>query len=70
MVADGVLDAYWEFGLSIWDVAAGILLVEEAGGRVSTHDGSTLTEDDVSPLATNDLLHEQMMNTLSKGFSR
>jgi myo-inositol-1(or 4)-monophosphatase len=38
-VADGVFDAFFELGLSIWDVAAGALLVEEAGGVVTTWDG-------------------------------
>ena len=33
-VASGALDGYWELNLSIWDVAAGALLVEEAGGKV------------------------------------
>ena len=36
MVAAGKFDGYWEFGPKIWDVCAGSLLVEEAGGKVST----------------------------------
>jgi myo-inositol-1(or 4)-monophosphatase len=40
-VAAGRLDGYWERGLSPWDLAAGVVLVEEAGGVVSRYDGST-----------------------------
>ncbi|MFZ9215499.1 MAG: inositol monophosphatase family protein [Vulcanococcus sp.] len=39
-VASGVLDGYWERGLSPWDLAAGIVLVEQAGGVVCAYDGS------------------------------
>ena len=41
-VAAGRTDGFWEFGLKPWDVAAGSLLVEEAGGRVTNMDGSAL----------------------------
>ena len=37
MVAEGVFDAFWERGLAIWDVAAGSLIVSEAGGLVSNY---------------------------------
>jgi myo-inositol-1(or 4)-monophosphatase len=39
-VAEGRLDGYWERGLSPWDLAAGVVLVEQAGGVVSAYDGS------------------------------
>jgi myo-inositol-1(or 4)-monophosphatase len=39
-VAAGRLDGYWERGLSPWDLAAGVVLVEQAGGLVSAYDGS------------------------------
>jgi myo-inositol-1(or 4)-monophosphatase len=51
MVADGILDGFWEFNLSPWDVAAGSLLVEEAGGRVSSHQGTELEQEKPCPLA-------------------
>jgi myo-inositol-1(or 4)-monophosphatase len=41
-VAAGRCDGYWERGLSPWDLAAGVVLVEQAGGRVSAYDGSEL----------------------------
>jgi myo-inositol-1(or 4)-monophosphatase len=66
MVASGVLDGFWEFGLSIWDVAAGVLLVEEAGGVVTSVDGSALKWESPAPLAANPYLHTVMMDVLSK----
>lgn len=64
-LAEGVLDAYWEFNLAPWDCAAGRLLVTEAGGRVSAHDGSDLPFDGkLHPLATNGLLHAEMVALL------
>jgi myo-inositol-1(or 4)-monophosphatase len=61
-VASGRLDFFWEFGLKPWDQAAGTLLVEEAGGRVSDMSGSALsiTASD-HLLADNGLLHEEVV---------
>jgi myo-inositol-1(or 4)-monophosphatase len=63
-VACGRFDGFFEEGLRPWDVAAGVLLVEEAGGRVSHFNG--LPFDIYTPpiLATNGLVHEQMMRVL------
>ncbi|MDY7016318.1 MAG: inositol monophosphatase family protein [Cyanobacteriota bacterium] len=52
-VACGRYDGYWERGIKPWDIAAGIVLVEEAGGRVSAYDGSPLQLDSGRILATN-----------------
>jgi myo-inositol-1(or 4)-monophosphatase len=57
-VAAGRYDAFWEFGLSPWDVAAGILLVREAGGFVSELDGRENPLTGESILAANDALYE------------
>ena len=65
MLAAGQLDAFWEFHLAPWDVAAGVLLVEESGGRVTSHDGTPLDRVKPSPLATNQRLHEHMMDVLA-----
>ncbi|MBV8121766.1 MAG: hypothetical protein JO081_17720, partial [Alphaproteobacteria bacterium] len=56
-VAAGRFDGYWEFGTGPWDIAAGLLLVREAGGYVSDLSGghTMLTSGDV--LAANDHLH-------------
>jgi myo-inositol-1(or 4)-monophosphatase len=66
MVADGVLDGFWEFNLSPWDVAAGKLLVEEAGGQVSSHTGQHLEPHKPCPLASNGHLHTIMMQILAE----
>lgn len=54
--AAGNIDVYWEFSLKPWDVAAGVLLVREAGGRVSPIPGRPSITD---PLAANPWLHDQ-----------
>jgi myo-inositol-1(or 4)-monophosphatase len=63
-VAAGRLDGYWERGLSPWDVAAGVLLVREAGGMVSGIDGAVwqLEGDDI--LATNPSLQSTLASLL------
>jgi len=58
-VAQGGFDFYAELKLSIWDVAAGVLILEEAGGRVTRFDGSPLGIDFPNILATNGLLHNE-----------
>jgi len=63
-VAAGRFDAYWEFKLRPWDVAAGILIVEEAGGRVTAPDGGPPPSDPASIVASNGLLHEQVRDRL------
>jgi myo-inositol-1(or 4)-monophosphatase len=64
-VACGRLDAFWEFGLKPWDVAAGALLVEEAGGHVSNIDGTMLDIGAAQIIASNGRLHQQMVETLA-----
>jgi myo-inositol-1(or 4)-monophosphatase len=63
-VACGRFDGFWEEGLRPWDVAAGVLLVEEAGGRVSYYDGSPFNVYTPPILASNGLVHEAMMQVL------
>jgi myo-inositol-1(or 4)-monophosphatase len=62
-VAAGRLEAYWEPGLHAWDISGGVLLVEEAGGRVSDIDGSPLRSGDV--LATNGRIHDAMLQVIA-----
>ena len=64
-VACGRVDAFWEFGLKPWDVAAGSLLVEEAGGHVSNMDGTKLDISAAQIIASNGRLHRQMVETLA-----
>ena len=63
-VATGRVDGYWEFGLNPWDVAAGVLLVEEAGGMVTDMEGGTLNLQSPRLLATNGVLHAEMSEIL------
>jgi myo-inositol-1(or 4)-monophosphatase len=64
-VACGRFDAYWEFNVNPWDVSAGWLMVEEAGGKVTGIDGSPYALSDTSrTLATNGRLHPAMVRML------
>lgn len=66
-VAAGRFDAFWEVGLQPWDMAAGKLLIEEAGGRVSLYDGSERTLYKYLPLlASNGHLHAMMVSYLKE----
>jgi myo-inositol-1(or 4)-monophosphatase len=64
-VACGRFDGFWEEGLHPWDVAAGVLMIEEAGGRVSNYEGATFDICSAPILASNGLVHEQMMRVLA-----
>jgi len=63
-VACGRFDGFWEEGLNPWDVAAGWLIVEEAGGQVSYYDGTKFSIYKPPICATNGLIHSQMLNIL------
>ncbi len=63
-VAAGRFDAYWEYGLKPWDIAAGKIILEEAGGMVTNMDGSKLDPKKESILASNGLLHQEMLQTI------
>jgi myo-inositol-1(or 4)-monophosphatase len=65
--AAGRLDGYWEMKLKPWDMAAGKLLVEEAGGRISDFTGAPLDLYGQECLASNGLLHQTMQDVLQKG---
>lgn len=67
-VACGRIDAFWEFGLHPWDVAAGGLIVSEAGGRVTNADGSRMDINARQIVATNRRLHRAMCATLAKAW--
>ena len=60
-VAAGRVDGFWEFNLNPWDTAAGVLIVEEAGGRVSRFDGTPFQIDSRETLASNGLVHEALL---------
>lgn len=62
--ACGRFDGFWEMRLHPWDTAAGILMVEEAGGRVTTFDGGDFDIYKKEILATNGLIHNDMIDVL------
>ncbi|HYA34352.1 MAG TPA: inositol monophosphatase family protein [Candidatus Binataceae bacterium] len=63
-VASGRTDGFWEFSLKPWDVAAGSLIVSEAGGRATNMDGSTLDLAGGNILATNGRIHDEMIEVI------
>ena len=71
-VACGRLDGYWERGLSPWDLAAGVILVEEAGGRVTAYDQAPFDIESGRILATNGKVHSELGAALTsvKPFTR
>jgi myo-inositol-1(or 4)-monophosphatase len=68
-VAAGRLDAFWEFNLNPWDTAAGILLVTEAGGRVTSFAGDPYRLDSREILASNGLIHNELIELFGKLFA-
>ncbi len=64
-VAAGRLDAFWEFKLRAWDVAAGLLLIDEAGGRTTDRQGDPPPRDGREVVASNGLLHREILALLS-----
>jgi myo-inositol-1(or 4)-monophosphatase len=63
--AAGRFDAFWEYDLHAWDVAAGALLVREAGGMVSAIEGGAFAVDGASLLASNGTIHAEMVASLA-----
>lgn len=63
-VACGRFDGFWEEGLNPWDMAAGVLLIEEAGGQISRYDGSKFSIYSPPIVVSNGLIHSQMLNVL------
>ncbi|MDA8059067.1 MAG: inositol monophosphatase family protein [Nitrospiraceae bacterium] len=64
-VATGALDGFWELGLSPWDTAAGSLIVRESGGIVTDRDGSPHSLKSACIVASNGLIHGEMVSTLA-----
>jgi myo-inositol-1(or 4)-monophosphatase len=64
-VACGRFDGFWEEGLHAWDVAAGVLFIEEAGGRVSYYDNSKFSIYEPPICASNNLIHAEMLQVLA-----
>lgn len=64
LVAEGVYEAYWESKLQPWDTAAGAVIVTEAGGRVTDGAGGSFTPFHDSLIASNGLVHDQLLANL------
>jgi myo-inositol-1(or 4)-monophosphatase len=67
--ACGRVEAFWEFNLNPWDTAAGILLVTEAGGRVSDFAGGPFRLDSREVLASNGLIHDELVGLFESMFA-
>ncbi len=63
-LACGRFDGFWEDGLNAWDVAAGLLLIEEAGGQITDFNGRPIDIYEAKVLATNGLIHDAMRRVL------
>lgn len=68
-VAAGRYDGFWEFNLNPWDTAAGVLIVQEAGGTVTRFDGAPFRLDSREVLATNGLIHEEVLANFREIFA-
>ncbi|MGC2549327.1 MAG: inositol monophosphatase family protein [Candidatus Sulfotelmatobacter sp.] len=68
-VASGRYDGFWEFNLNPWDTAAGVLIVEEAGGKVKRFDGLPFELNSRETLASNGLLHEALLAEFKEIFA-
>ena len=63
-VAAGRYDAYWEKGLSLWDIAAGIVIIREAGGVITGFDGDESDLFNGNVIAGNDNIHEALLKKI------
>ena len=66
-IADGRIDGYFEKVLKPWDIAAGSLILEEAGGKITDYNGSPIKfSNPTSIVASNGVTHEYLVNTIKK----
>jgi myo-inositol-1(or 4)-monophosphatase len=68
-IACGRYEGFWEFNLNPWDTAAGILLIQEAGGRVSDFSGNPVRLDSREVLASNGLIHDELVGLFINMFA-
>lgn len=65
-IANGVFDGFWEVSLHPWDICAGKLIVEEAGGLVTDFDGNKIDIYSKRILATNSMIHQKMIDVMRR----
>jgi myo-inositol-1(or 4)-monophosphatase len=68
-VAAGRFDGFWEFNLNPWDTAAGVLIIEEAGGKVTRFDGSPFEINSRETVASNGLIHQALLGEFEDVFA-
>lgn len=68
-MACGRYDGFWEFNLNPWDTAAGVLIVQEAGGTVTNFFGGPFSIDSRQVLASNTVLHDEMLKEFAAIFA-
>ena len=68
-VACGRYDGFWEFNLNPWDTAAGVLIVEEAGGKVTRFDGAPFELNSRETVASNGLIHDAVLREFDDIFA-
>ena len=64
-VAAGKIDGFWEKDINLWDISSGVLLVTEAGGKISLPSGQIWTINDRNILASNNFIHDDLVKKLS-----
>jgi myo-inositol-1(or 4)-monophosphatase len=69
-VASGRLDGYWELKLRPWDMAAGIVILQEAGGQVTDFKGGPLSIYGKEIVASNGIIHEEMLGVLGQSAAK
>jgi len=68
-VAAGRFDGFWEFNLNPWDTAAGVLIVQEAGGTVTDFKGGPFQLQSRETVATNGIVHEALLSEFEAIFA-
>ena len=64
-VSSGKIDGFWERDLNLWDVCSGVLLVKEAGGRISEPNGNKWTTNSRDITVSNSLIHDKLIENLT-----
>ena len=64
-VSSGKIDGFWERDLNLWDICSGVLLVKEAGGRISEPDGNKWTTNSRDITVSNSLIHDKLIENLT-----